>query len=137
MLYDMRQHIRNIGTSVDRMEFFLEKFSQMLHPNHYLLLDIKQKLSAVIRYMCEKHEPTTTGMPATTSTSDYFSNREVLMKRQVELCKEFVSLINILEPGISRMRGIALYEQMKPFTQLAKLYHQRLSIDNVEYLVKN
>lgn len=57
------------------------------------------------------------------------------LKRKIELCKEFIPLLDILQPGISRLKAIVLYEQFGPLIQLAKLHYQQKIISDAECLV--
>lgn len=106
---------------MDKIETFIAKYSPVLHPNHYLLIEMKQKLAAIIRHMGEMNSE--------------FSKSVKLLRRKIELCKEIVPLLSILQPGISRMKGIALYEQFLPIMQLSKMYYDEKSISLEEYYV--
>lgn len=79
LLREIRQHMHNIDSNVDRMEWFVEKYSQVLHPNHYLLIDVKQKLAAIIRYMLEMSEDTATSKMPMAAAALASSNRESLL----------------------------------------------------------
>lgn len=121
ILREIRHQVNNSGSQMDKIEMFIEKYSRVLHPNHYLLIEMKQKLAAIIRHMGEMNSE--------------FSKSVKLLKRKIELCKEIVPLLDILQPGISRLKGIALYEQFLPLMQLAKIYYHENSISLDEYYV--
>lgn len=122
ILREIRHHVNNLGSQMDKIELSIAKYSCILHPNHYLLIEMKQKLAAIIRHMGEMN-------------SDYCKS-EKLLSRKIELCKEIVPLLDILQPGISRLKGIALYEQFLPLMQLSKIYYQEKSISLDEYYVR-
>ncbi|XP_049799871.1 SET domain-containing protein SmydA-8-like [Schistocerca nitens] len=46
-----------------------------------------------------------------------------LLARQVQLCRGLLPLLAVVEPGISRLRGIALYELQGPLAELARREH--------------
>lgn len=151
ILRDIRLQVQQISPNIERIELFISKYTKILHPNHYLLIEMKQKLAAVIRHMSSTASydnafVTSTAIAAATvktgdktksvnNTQRTFSPLEHLLQRKIELCKEFIPLLNILQPGISRLKAIALYEQFSPFVQLARLHHQHKIITDAEYLV--
>lgn len=122
ILREIRHQVNNSGSQMDQIEIFIAKYSRVLHPNHYLLIEMKQKLAAIIRHMGEMNSE--------------FSKSVKLLNRKIELCKEIVPLLSILQPGISRLRGIALYEQFLPLMQLSKIYYREKSISLDEYYVR-
>lgn len=132
ILREIRIQVQQMGPSIERIEDFIVKYSRVLHPNHYLLIEMKQKLAAVIRHMGSTDS--TANFYATTNNR-HRSPLENLLKRKIGLCTEFIPLLNILQPGISRLRAIALYEQFVPLLQLARLHHQQKTIGDAEYLV--
>lgn len=121
LLREIRHQVNNSGSQMEKIEMFLAKYAHVLHPNHYLLIEMKQKLAALIRHMGEMNGE--------------FCKSVKLLTRKIELCKEIVPLLSILQPGISRLKGIALYEQFLPLMQLSKIYYQDKSISQEEYYV--
>lgn len=143
ILRDIRVQVQQIGPNIEHIEMFIAKYTQILHPNHYLLIEMKQKLAAVIRHMGATTYDSVgksfvmDGNDGGRNSSNQRSHSpfENLLKRKIDLCKEFIPLLQILQPGISRLKAIALYEQFTPLVQLAKLHHQRKLITDAEYLV--
>lgn len=144
ILRDIRLQVQQIGPNIEHIEMFIAKYTQILHPNHYLLIEMKQKLAAVIRHMGATTYDSVSrpfvmdgggGGGRSSSNQRAHSPLENLLKRKIDLCKEFIPLLQILQPGISRLKAIALYEQFAPLVQLAKLHHQRKLITDAEYLV--
>lgn len=64
-------------------------------PNHYLLLDAKQRLAGVLRDVINR-EPRPT---------------KKVMRRKIELCKELLPVLETLSPGICRIKGKKEKEQ--------------------------
>ncbi|XP_075223000.1 SET domain-containing protein SmydA-8-like isoform X2 [Lycorma delicatula] len=89
------------------IENMLTKLSYNLAPNHSFIIDLKQQLAVLYR----DNKPTT----------------EFLDKRR-KLCQDLLMIIEILEPGISRLRGIALYELHTITLGLAHLKHNDLQL---------
>lgn len=153
ILRECRQQLHQIGPSTEHHGAFealntlIAKYAPHLHANHYLLIEMKQKLAAIIRHMnVNALDGVTTNNSSKCSSigqkpDDHRKNRPLshpavgLLERKIELCKEFVPLLDILQPGISRLKAIVLYEQFGPLVQLAKLYHQQKVISDAETLV--
>lgn len=76
-------------TDLKNIENFISKISRHLSPSHYILLEAKQQLAGVLRDYLNK----TWNVP-----------KKSIM-RKLEICKEFLPLLDVLEPGISRLRG--------------------------------
>lgn len=84
--------------SIEACQAFIRKHSQNLHPNHYYLQDIKLALCQMI------------GQSATGQGHEIFnlSEKELVYKQKIGL--ELLEVANRISPGISRLRGVILYE---------------------------
>lgn len=82
---------------------------------------MKQKLASLIRQTLENVAE--------------LSNTNELHCRKLEICRELNLLMNVLQPGLSRLRGIVLYEQFTSLYKLSKLNAEKGEIKNVEYFV--
>ena len=109
---------RSIGEELIKLEKsnifscknFLKKHSQNLHPNHYYLMDIKLALCQML------------------ANSDGDVNIKDLVLKQ-KLCIELMNVVNVLSPGISRLRGVVLYELQKALLLYAK---EKFSKEEIE-----
>ncbi|KAG4068881.1 hypothetical protein HA402_005029 [Bradysia odoriphaga] len=88
--------------SVPMLEQLIAKYSKLLNPNHYLVVDMKQKLTAILRSFCD-HEPTP---------------QPKILQRKIMLCEEILPILRVIQPGISRLTGIALYEYFNSMVEL-------------------
>lgn len=70
------------------MENLKEKLSKSLHKNHFLMLSLKQKLLNVYRQEVTGPNP-----------------KRKAMRSMAYLCREMYDLLEIVEPGISRLKG--------------------------------
>ncbi|XP_031622416.1 SET domain-containing protein SmydA-8-like isoform X2 [Contarinia nasturtii] len=131
ILRDIRIEVQQMRPNIEHIDLLIAKYTKILHPNHYLLIEMKQKLAAVIRHMSASAYDI--AINAYTNDSK-ISPLENLLQRKIDLCKEFIPLLQILTPGISRLKAIALYEQFAPLVQLARLHHQHKIITDAEYL---
>lgn len=134
ILRNIRIHAHRTEPNIEQIELFIAKYTNILHPNHYILVEMKQKLAAIIRHMIKTAMDNFINV-SVRDNSNFRTLLEKLLKRKIELCKELVPLLNILEPGISRLKAIAMYEQFTPLAQIAKIYYQLRYINDEKYLV--
>lgn len=90
---------------VKLLEDSILKYSQILNPNHSFVLELKQAIAAILRERCIN----CLNKPSVKT-----------LKRKLELCEGILPTLKTLQPGISRLTGIALYETYSPIFQLAK-----------------
>ena len=85
-------------------EAFLKKYKPILHPNHVVLIKVKYALAKMYGRM--------EGYEANNLTNDQ-------LVRKLDLCKEVLTVLNIIMPGQTRMRGVIMYELHLPLVLLA------------------
>ncbi|XP_058795741.1 SET domain-containing protein SmydA-8-like isoform X2 [Phymastichus coffea] len=86
-----------------KMEKLLKKLSLTFHANHYLMLCLKQKILAVYRNELTSINP-----------------QKKTLEKMLAMERELLEVLEIVEPGISRLKGILLYEMHLPIAILAK-----------------
>ena len=87
------------GNDINQIEMFMRKYAKTLHRNHYIFLSAKHSLCQLMGKI-----------------DGYLINElsvEQLEKKE-EYCRDLLDVINILEPGNSRLRGVILYELHAP-----------------------
>ncbi|KDR18205.1 Protein msta, isoform A, partial [Zootermopsis nevadensis] len=85
------------------MEDLLCRLLRTFPPQHFVILELKQALVATYRDMIlQQPNP----------------SRKIL-NRKIELCRDMLPVLQVVEPGISRLQGIALYELQNPIVMLA------------------
>ncbi|XP_050502228.1 SET domain-containing protein SmydA-8-like [Diabrotica virgifera virgifera] len=91
------------GNDIESMELFLNKYRNVLHPTHYICLGIKISLSQTYGRI-----------------KGYLINEldESILERKVELCREVLEVLDIIEPGYTRIRGVTLFEIHAPLMML-------------------
>ncbi|KAM7345963.1 SET and MYND domain containing, arthropod-specific, member 7 [Cochliomyia hominivorax] len=87
-------------------EELLNKYSGDFHPNHFLMIDLKQNIATILRRilmnpMCKP-------------------SKEVL-ERRLDLCEEILPVVKHVIPGYSKLYAIALYEYLLSFMELTEL----------------
>ncbi|XP_030026025.2 SET domain-containing protein SmydA-8-like [Manduca sexta] len=100
------------------LEEYIRNVSLVLAPNHYLLLDAKQRLAGVLRDTINR-EP---------------HPLKKIIRRKLELCKELMPVLEKLCPGISRTKAITLYELHAAMVMLAKKMFDGREINASVYL---
>ncbi|XP_066587688.1 uncharacterized protein [Prorops nasuta] len=85
------------------LEALLNKLSRTLHSNHFLMLTVKQKLLTIYR----------------NEVSLSVNPQRKIIQKMLDLCKEVYAVLEIVEPGISRLKGILLYEIHLPLIIMA------------------
>lgn len=89
-------------SSVPMLEQLIAKYSTILNPNHYLVVDMKQKLIAILRSICDYE----------------MKPQPKILQRKITLCEEILPILRVIQPGISRLKGIALYEYFNSMVEL-------------------
>lgn len=123
---DIRFCIRlsnNNDELIDGFELLLIKYNQILHPNHYLRVDIKEYLIKLyeVRARHAKHV------------------QLIVMKsleRQLELCNDILRLLNVFLPGMNRSRAMLIYKIYTSYIALIKLrssanYDTQIAYSNI------
>ncbi|KAL5287691.1 hypothetical protein ACFFRR_008536 [Megaselia abdita] len=88
------------------LETTLRRYSKVLHKNHHVLVELKQDISAILRNLI--NDPT-------------FNPNVELLQRKAQLCGEILDVLKIVQPGISVMKGIALYEFALPTSDIGRM----------------
>ncbi|XP_018322202.1 uncharacterized protein LOC108734929 isoform X3 [Agrilus planipennis] len=94
-------------------EELLHKLLKTFSPNHFLLLEIKQNLIGLY------------------TQSEPKVNK---LRRKIELCEELLPLFRVVEPGLSRMQGITLYELQSARVLLAEKRVKNKEIDEKAFI---
>lgn len=107
ILEKAKEEVFHSQDDLRRLEYLLAKLNTLLHKNHYIMVDLKQNIANILRSIIMQ--------------SLQRPGRR-LYERKIRLCKELVLLLHTIQPGISRLKGIALYEMA---TASAELYRLR------------
>lgn len=93
--------------------FFIAKFRyrNVLHKNHYLNLSVKHNL-------CQLYGRTEDFLLNTMSNDG--------LKHKENYCRDLLEVIDVLEPGFSRLRGVVMYELHAPvMLQTTRLFEEK------------
>ena len=84
----------------------LHQFSSLLHPHHYQIIEIKEKLAQILGNF---------------APYSLLSMPRHLKERKRQLCQDVLDVIGKVDPGFTKTRGIMLSEMNKVNLLLAKV----------------
>lgn len=94
-------------SSIEQREYIFRKYRSVLHPKHAFMTLMRHSLSQlygrVEGYMLDD-------LP------------DILLERKAELCRDLLQVLNVIEPGYSRMRGKINFYILKKMLILAVLF---------------
>lgn len=107
--------------SPESLEHLLEKNNDILHPNHFIMVSIKNALIESYGHL-----------------KDYLLSQlpDYLLKRKIELCQEVLEILDVFESGKSRARALLLFEMHAPVFSYANSRHQLGTLTDHEYLAQ-
>ena len=107
--------------SVEAMEDMMEKASKMLHANHYLLTLMKIRLNSAYNRLAGRMLEEQEEADREAGLEHVFRQipTEVYMRRK-ELLDDVQKVFDLVEPGLSRRRGLALFETSTCHLQLGR-----------------
>lgn len=105
---------------ITRYELLLSKLTRYFHPNHYLLLDIKQNIAANLRSILQNFA---------------LQPGRKVYERKVRLCQDIFGVLQIILPGISRLKAIVLYEMANTLAELHRMRYDQKEVQKTELVV--
>lgn len=120
ILVDANNDILDADGDIRQMEFLIQKFSKIFHPNHYLIIDLKQNVASILKSIC---------------TTSLVPPGKAVMNRKIQLCEEILPVLTVIQPGISRLNAIAMYEYFAPLVDVAEIDFEDKVIGKDKYLV--
>lgn len=103
---------------VQGFEAFLDKYRNVLHKNHYLCVSAKHSLSELL------------GRSTGYLIQDL--SLQDLMRKET-YCRDILNVVDVLDPGLSRLRGVIMYELHAPIMlQATRLFEQK-QINRAEF----
>jgi len=88
---------------VEELEASLHQLVQIVHPRHYTAMQVKRML-CLMYGNCASHRLDTM--------------KEKDLKRKAELCREYIAVFSILEPGLTKWRGRLCEELARTLVRL-------------------
>lgn len=107
---------------IPELEEAITRHSATLNPRNSLVLELKQTLAGELRNLCLASHPA--NVP------------RHLLQRKLELCAELLDVLRVLEPGISRLTAIGLYEYNVSLWNVARKKFETKEISAKELLVR-
>ncbi|XP_046657363.1 SET domain-containing protein SmydA-8-like [Daphnia pulicaria] len=114
----LTQEFQAIGPNqVEKYEGFLKRHASLVHPNHFLFTSARQSLSQLYgrdeRFLLN------------TLTMEQ-------LERKVAICRQLLDVADVVEPGLTRIRGVTLYEMHAPMLLLARRAFEAGQISSAE-----
>lgn len=121
-----------VSRSVEALEDMLEKSARLLHPNHYIVTLVRIKMNAA--YINLSHRMFGEGG----EYADQQEPAEVYMRRK-ELLDDIHKVVEMVDPGLSRRRGLSLFETSTCHLQLGRLLYEseRFPLEDFLQLLEN
>lgn len=91
ILITANNDILDADGDIRQMEHLILKFSRIFHPNHYLIIDLKQSVASILRSIC---------------SASLVPPGKAVMERKIQLCEEILPILKVIQPGISRLNAI-------------------------------
>ncbi|XP_037953056.1 uncharacterized protein LOC119683451 [Teleopsis dalmanni] len=92
------------------LESLLQKYSKILHTNHFLLIRIKHNILMILNEIL------------------FHKKAEELKERKIQLHEEILPLVRLVSPGISKLYAFELHDYLSSFIQLDRNYIPKDSI---------
>lgn len=92
--------MQELETSIENIkscEGVLQKYSRILHPNHYLMISMKENLIDMY------------GWQLSNKIDNEFIAAECL-ERKITLCRDVLKILDVIQPGLNRARAMVMYE---------------------------
>lgn len=99
---------------IEARETIFRKYRSVLHPKHAYMTILRSALSQLY------------GKVDGYSLEDL---PDLLLERKTEMCQQLLEVLDVIEPGHSRIRGVTLYEMHGPLMVLARHMYQNDVID--------
>lgn len=115
----LQNEIECSENSVEFLEHSLEECEALLHPNHFIMIQLK---NALIDSYGHVKGYLLTELP------------DILLKRKIDLCEELLKILDVFEKGKSRARALMMYELHAPLVLYAKTQFDCGHISKREYL---
>ncbi|XP_069699600.1 SET domain-containing protein SmydA-8 [Periplaneta americana] len=118
---DQLEYLEPNGEAVEQREALWKKYRSVLHPKNAFLILLRCSLSQLYG---RAEGYTMEDLP------------DILLERKVELCKDILSVADVIEPGLSRLRGMTLYELHAPVMLFARSQWRYKEIDDKKLRVR-
>jgi hypothetical protein len=115
----LQSEIECNDNSVEFLEQSLEECEPLLHPNHFIMIYLKNALIDSYGHVKGYLLP---------------EMANFLLRRKIELCEELLKILDILEKGKSRARALMMFELHAPLVLYAKTQLDVGQMTKLEYL---
>lgn len=107
----------SVAGSVEALEDMLEKSARLLNPNHYVVTLVRVKMNAAYIRLAQRM------FGEGGDYSDQQEPAEVYMRRK-DLLDDIHRVVEIVDPGLTRRRGLSCFEMSTCHLQLGRLLYE-------------
>lgn len=120
IIQKLQNDILQANKDIYELEMLLQKLSKILHPQHYMIVDVKQNIASILRSII--------------NDISRCPGRKVY-ERKIDLCKDILKVLNIIVPGMSRLKAIILYELGSTWAEYNRLRYQEKDLNKADLKV--
>lgn len=102
--------------SIDEMDRFICKYSKLFNPKHWIVIDAKQRYVSLLRERGNLKLKT-------------------LLKKESYI-NDVIGIVKVVEPNLSRIYGITMYEKYRTLYELAQLEYETDIIKETDFNVR-
>ncbi|XP_050298383.1 SET domain-containing protein SmydA-8-like [Anthonomus grandis grandis] len=103
---------------IQQRETIFRKYKSVLHPKNAYMTILR---SALTQLYGKAEGYTLEDLP------------DIILERKIELCQQLLEVLDVIEPGMSRIRGITLYELHGPLMIHARHQYQYGALDRDDF----
>lgn len=107
--------------SIDSLEILLESFKKILHPNHFILVSIKNSLVDSFGILKNYRLPELS---------------ETMICSKINFCNDIKAVLDVFERGKSRAKAFLMFDQHCFLVLYAKFNYEKGTIRKTEYMDK-
>ena len=102
--------------SIEEMDRFISKYSKLFNPKHWIVIDAKQRYVSLLRERGNLKLKT-------------------LLKKESYI-NDVIGIVKVVEPNLSRIYGITMYEKYRTLYELAQLEYETEIIKETDFNVR-
>ena len=120
MLLKLENETATKPQSLTEMEKLILKLQHFLHPQHSMIVDLKQNIAAGLRDIIND-------ISQCPGAKVY--------ERKIELCRDVLKVLKAIAPGISRLKAIVIYELSTTWAEYNRMHYQTKELNKTDLKV--
>ena len=120
MLHKLQNEATPKAQSLAEMEKLMLKLQHFLHPQHSMIVDLKQNIAAGLRDIIND-------ISQCPGAKVY--------ERKIALCRDVLKVLKAIAPGISRLKAIVIYELSTTWAEYNRMCYQTKELNKMDLRV--